>query len=70
MNKTITIIITITITIIPEVEGFKKPTLIAGSEDIWVLYNRKEGNYLKKSNLYLYAKNASNIVICSELALT
>jgi hypothetical protein len=35
-----------------------------------MLYNRKEENYLKKSNLYLYAKNASKTVICSELALT
>ena len=31
---------------------------------------RKEGNYLKKSNLYLYAKNVPNIIICPELALT
>ena len=37
---------------------------------IWVLCNRKGGNYLKKSNLYLYAKNALNIIICPEIVLT
>jgi hypothetical protein len=35
-----------------------------------VLCSKKGGNYLKKSNLYLYTKNIPNIVICSELILT
>ena len=35
-----------------------------------MLCSRKEGNYFKKLNLYLYAKNIPNIEICSEIILT
>src|SRR5581483_11901094 len=37
---------------------------------IWVFCSRKGANYLKKLNLYLYAKNVLNIEICSEIILT
>jgi len=37
---------------------------------IWVFCSKKGVNYLKKLNLYLYAKNVPNIEICSEIILT
>src|SRR6185437_646606 len=37
---------------------------------IWALCSRKKANYLKKLNLYLYAKNVLNIKICLEIILT
>ena len=36
--------------------------------EIRALCSKKRGNYFKNLNLYLYVKNASNIVIYSELA--
>jgi len=38
--------------------------------ETWALCNRKGANYLKKLNLYLYAKNVSNIEICLKIILT